>query len=107
MFARWLVLTVKTGRKTQTLKKVQQEILPILEKYNGFLGLLPLEPVDEPLKIYVISLWEDRREAEKYETESFAAVTRILEPFLVLPPVVQHGTIDETITKKLVTTVAA
>ncbi len=107
MFARWLVLTVKTGMKPQTLKKVQQEILPILGKYDGFLGLMPLEPLDEPLKVYVISLWEDRRDAEKYERESFAAVTHILEPFLVLPPVVKHGTIDASIAEKLATAVPA
>lgn len=107
MFARWVVLTVKTGKKIETVKKVQQEILPILEKCNGFLGVIPLDLLDEPLKVYAISLWEDRRDGERYETESFAAVTRILEPFLVLPPVVKHCTVDKAIPKKLVTTAGA
>ncbi len=107
MFARWVVFTVKTGKKIQALEAVKKEILPMLEKCNGFSGLMSLEPLDEPLKVYVISLWEDRRDAEQYEREGFVAVTHILEPFLVLPPVVKHGTIDKTITRKLVTTVGA
>jgi hypothetical protein len=39
MFARWVVLTLKTGKKIEAVKKVQQEILPVLEKCNGFLGV--------------------------------------------------------------------
>ncbi len=78
MFARWLVLTVKTGKKIEVLEAVRKEILPMIEKYNGFLGVIPLEPSDEPLKVYVMSLWEGRRDAEKYERESFAAVTTSL-----------------------------
>lgn len=53
-----------------------------------------------------MSLWEGRRDAEKYETEGFAAVTHILEPFLVLPPVVKLCTVDETIPKKIAMTVS-
>jgi hypothetical protein len=45
MFARWLVLTVKTGRKIEALESVKEEILPMIEKYNGFLGVIPLEPL--------------------------------------------------------------
>jgi heme-degrading monooxygenase HmoA len=107
MFARWLVLTVKRGKKIEVLEAVKKEILPIIEKYNGFLSVLPLEPFEEPLKVYVMSLWEDRRDAEKYERESFAAVTHILEPFLVLPPVVEHCTVVETIPKKVAMTAGA
>ncbi len=107
MFARWLVLTIRTGKKIEALEAVQEEILPILDKYNGFLGLIPLEPLDEPLKVYVMSLWEGRTDAEKYERETFAAVTHILEPFLVLPPVVKRCTVNETVTEKLAIAVSA
>lgn len=100
MFARWLVLTVRTGKKIEALEAVKEGILPVLVKYSGFFGLIPLEPLDEPLKVYVISLWEDRCDAERYERESFAAVTLILQPFLVLPPVVKLCYIDETVTTK-------
>ncbi len=49
--------------------------------------------------------YEHRRDADVYEKESFAAVTHILEPFLVLPPVVKNGAIDERIPEKLVSAV--
>ncbi|HET9803792.1 MAG TPA: hypothetical protein VFP96_11180, partial [Candidatus Acidoferrum sp.] len=60
-----------------------------------------------PRKFYAISLWRDERDAEKYHKECFPKIYDMLEPFLVAPITVKHGTIDETISRKFVTAVAA
>ena len=88
MFARFLEMTVKPNKKTELMKKVKEEILPILKTYNGFFVLIPLDVETEPTKFYAISLWQAKLDAEKYEKENFPKVKTIVEPFLTMPVVV-------------------
>jgi quinol monooxygenase YgiN len=101
MFARFLELTVKPDRKTELLKKMRDDVVPILKKHAGFIDVLPLEVEGEPTKIYAVSLWRDKPDAEKYEKENFARVDAIYEPFLTMPIVTKHCRIDETIFKRV------
>ena len=79
----------------------------MLEKCDGFVDEIALDLDSHPRKFYAISLWRDERDAAKYHKECFPKIYDMLEPFLVAPISVKKGTIDETISKKLVTTVAA
>ena len=102
MFARFLEMTIKPEKKTELTRKLKEEILPILRKHKGFLDVIPLEVEAEPTKFYSISLWHEKQDAEKYETENFPKIKAMVEPFLTEPIVVKRCTVDETITKKLV-----
>ena len=102
MFARFLEMTVKPEKKPELTTKLKEEILPILRKHKGFLDVIPLEVENEPTKFYSISLWHERHDAEKYETENFPKIRAMVEPFLTAPIIVKHCNVDETITKKLV-----
>jgi len=86
---------------------LREEIRPMLERYDGFFDEIALDFDTHPRKFYAISLWRDERDAERYQKECFPKIYDMLEPFLVAPISVKHGTIDETISKKLVTAVAA
>ena len=106
MFARVCELHVKPEKKAERISVERNMVLPILEKYDGFFDLIPLELDTHPRKFFAISLWRDERDAEKYAKECFPKVYDMLEPFLTAPISVKRGTIDETISKKLVRTVA-
>jgi len=106
MFARFLEMTIKPDKKPEFMKKVKDEIVPILKTYKGFFDVIHLEVETEPTKFYSISFWHDKAEMEKYTKENFPKVKAILEPFLTAPLVVKPCTMDETITKKF-TAVAA
>jgi quinol monooxygenase YgiN len=106
MFARFLEMTIKPDKKPEFMKKVKDEIVPILKTYKGFFDVIHLEVETEFAKFYSISLWHDKAEMEKYTKENFPKVKAILEPFLTAPLVVKPCTMDETITKKF-TAVAA
>jgi quinol monooxygenase YgiN len=106
MFARFLEMTLKPEKKTELFKKVREEVLPILRKYSGFMNVINMEVETEPAKVYLISIWHDKLDAEKYEKESFAKVKAMYEPFLTLPIVVKPCKVDET-TFKQVTSIAA
>jgi quinol monooxygenase YgiN len=100
MFARFLEINIKLDRKAEIIKKVKEEVVPILRKYNGFFDLIPLDVETDPTKFYAISLWHEKADMEKYTREHFPKVRAMMEPFLTGPIIVKHCTIDETIPKK-------
>jgi hypothetical protein len=97
MFARFLEMTVKPEKRPELIKKTKDEILPILKKHTSFVDLIPLELETDPTKLYSISLWRDKRDAEKFEREDFPRVKAILEPFMTMPIAVKLCTVEETI----------
>jgi quinol monooxygenase YgiN len=103
MFARFLEITIKLDKKTEFIKKMKEDIFPVLKTYKGFFDLVPLEVETDPTKFYAISLWHEKADMEKYTREHFPRVKAIVEPFLTAPIVVKFCTVDETITKKFVT----
>ena len=110
MFARFLDMTVKPGKRPEIIKALKEKVLPIFKRYPGFVDVIPLEVEtlgDEPTKFYAISVWHEKRDAEKYEREAFAQVKGIYEPFLTMPILVRQCEVDETIFKMKVMSVAA
>ena len=107
MFARVCELHIKPERKAELLKVMKDDILPLFEQYDGFFDLIPLELDTHPRKFFAISLWHAEEDARTYAKESFPRIYDMLEPYLSAPITVKHGTIDETISKRLVTAVAA
>jgi quinol monooxygenase YgiN len=106
MFAHVCELHIKPEKKQEIISVERDVILPMLEQYDGFFDLIPLELDTHPRKFFAISLWRDETDAEKYAKECFPKIYDMLEPFLVAPISVKRGTIDETISKKLLTPVA-
>jgi heme-degrading monooxygenase HmoA len=106
MFARFLEMTVKPEKKPELIKKMKEEVVPILKKCHGFFDMIPLEVETEPTKFYAISLWHEKLDAEKYEKENFAKVKTIYEPFLTMPVVVRLCNVDESIPKKVIAVAA-
>lgn len=107
MFARVCELHFKAEKKPELVRMLREDIVPMLEACAGFVDEIALDLDTHPRKFYAISLWRDARDAEKYHKECFPKIYDMLEPFLVAPISVKHGTIDETITKKLIFRVAA
>lgn len=107
MFARVCELHFKTEKKADLIRMLREEIVPMLQACDGFVDEIALDLDTHPRKFYAISLWSDARDAERYQKECFPKIYDMLEPFLMAPISVKHGTIDETITKKLIVGVAA
>ncbi len=103
MFARLLEMKVKPETKSEFLNKVNEEVVPILRKHSGLVDVITMEVEAEPTKIYAITLWVDKLDAEKYEKESFSKVKAIQEPYLTTPAVVRLCKVEEkkTIFKKV------
>jgi quinol monooxygenase YgiN len=102
MFARILEMTPKLEKKDELIKTIRQEILPILKKQPGFLEVLPFVPEIAKEKMIAITLWTEKREAEKYVNEVFPRVEQILQPFLAVPVKVKAYTVETTLCQHFV-----
>ncbi len=107
MFARVCELHFNPEKRAELVRMLREDIIPIMEQCDGFFDEIALDLDTHPRKFFAISLWRDERDAEKYQKECFPKIYDMLEPFLLAPISVKHGTIDGTISKKLVTAVAA
>lgn len=96
MFARFLEMTVKPGKDAELLKKLREEVVPILRKHSGFIDVINMEIETEPTKVFAISFWKDKLDAEKYAKETYPKVKAIEEPFLSAPAVVRFCKVDDT-----------
>jgi hypothetical protein len=107
MFARLLELNIHIEKKPELLRKVKEEIVPILKKQVGYMDVLALENEFEPQKPFVITFWHTKLDIERYERDAYPRVRTILEPFLYVPPVVKFCKVEETLTGKMIEAVAA
>ena len=107
MFARMLEFTPKWERKDEFIKVVQKEVLPILKKHNGFLEILPFVPELKTEKVFVISLWMEKKDFERYEREWFPKVEEILRPYLTTPINFRYYTLETTLCEHFVNAMAA
>ena len=106
MFARMLELTLKPEKKMELIRRMKDDILPLLNKYHGFVDVLAFEVENEPTKFFAISLWTNRTEIEKYEKELYPKVKTILDPLLTTTPMVKFCKLDPSITQKVLTVAA-
>jgi heme-degrading monooxygenase HmoA len=107
MFARTLELNVRLEKKPEFLKKVRDEILPLVKKQVGYVDIIALDNEMEPTKPLVVTLWHSKTDVERYERDTFPKVKQILEPFLNAMPIVKFYAVETTISQRLLETVAA
>ncbi|MBZ5665816.1 MAG: hypothetical protein LAO30_14535 [Acidobacteriia bacterium] len=107
MFARILAFEVKAEKKEELVKVIKDQVLPILRKQIGFLEVLPFfqKKVTEE-KVFTISLWTTRRDAERYEKEFYPKVLEILKPFVVAPVEVSYSNLETTLCDRFVDALA-
>lgn len=106
MFARMLEFKVKPELKKDFVKTVREEVLPILRKQTGFLDVLAFTAENNIEKHIMISLWDNKIHAEKYETERFLKVNEIVRPLLMTPIVVTPFEVETAVSDKVLTVAA-
>ncbi len=104
----FLISNVKMEKKEEFVKVMKNQVLPILKKQTGFLEILPFFPEKmREDKVFTISLWTTKQDADRYEREFYPKVVDILKPFLTTPVVVNHYNLETTLCEHFVETLAA
>lgn len=106
MFARKVEFDLMMIKKDEFLRKLRDEVLPILKKQPGFIDMLGLTNEIKVEKALVISFWESREHALAYEKEVFPKIAAMLRPYLMTPFVVTSCVVERTISERILAAVA-
>lgn len=87
MFARLVKIQVKPNLLNEFPVTFKKEILPLLQKQNGFLDEL-LFVAPEKKEMVAISLWETKDHAETYHREVYPQIEKIVNRFAEGTPLV-------------------
>ena len=82
-FARNVHFQIKNGKEQEFRTLLEKKVIPMLRKEKGFLEELTLVNKDGALGI---SIWEDRKNAEAYQSSTYPKVVETLQPVLVGTP---------------------
>jgi heme-degrading monooxygenase HmoA len=102
MFARIVEFIPKLEQKEQFVKALRDEVLPILKNQPGFLEILPFFPEKKTERMISISLWAEKRDAERYEREGYSKVEGILKPYLTTPVSFKHYNVETSLCEHFV-----
>ena len=86
-FARNVQFQVKSGKETELNNLFEKEVLPMLRKQNGFQEEVTLV---NPKGASFISLWDNRKNAETYETATYPQILAKLNVFIDGTPRVEN-----------------
>jgi quinol monooxygenase YgiN len=85
-FAREVQFEIKNGKENEFTGLFEKEVLPLLRKQPGFQEEVTLFT---PKGGHAISLWDDRKSAEAYQTGAYPQVLAKLNPVLAGTPTVE------------------
>lgn len=88
MFARHVSLRLRTNIHSDYTRTFENEILPLLRKQKGFRDEISLLNPNSP-DVIAISLWENKADAEAYNTNNYPAVLKSVATMIEGTPIVQ------------------
>jgi hypothetical protein len=88
MFARNVSFRLKSNMLSDYTRTIENEILPLLRKQKGFKDELTLTNPGSP-DVIAISLWENKANAEAYNTNAYPEVLKALARLIDGTPRVQ------------------
>jgi hypothetical protein len=88
MFARSVSIHLKSNMLSDYTRTFEKDILPLLRKQKGFTDEITLSNPNS-LDAIAISLWENRADAEAYNTSTYPEVLKTLARIIDGTPKVQ------------------
>jgi hypothetical protein len=88
MFARNVSVHLKSNMLSDYTRTFEKDVLPLLRKQNGFTDEITLSNPGS-LDVIAISLWENRADAEAYNTNTYPEVLKTFARMIDGTPKVQ------------------
>jgi len=88
MFARNVSLHLKSNMLSDYTRTFEKDVLPVLRKQNGFKDEITLAGAGG-VDVTAISLWENKTDADAYNTNTYPQVLKTMERFIEGAPKVQ------------------
>ncbi len=84
-------------KKDEIVRVLKNQVLPLMRKQPGFLEFLPFTPEIKNERFISVTLWAEKKDAERYERELFPEVQAIMKPYLAVPMTVRNYTVETTL----------
>ena len=88
MFARNVSIHLKSNMLSEYTRTFEKDVLPLLRKQNGFKDEITFAGPGG-IDVTAISLWENKADAEAYNTNAYPQVLKTLGRFIEGTPKVQ------------------
>jgi len=107
MFGRIVEFTPKPEMKDEIVNVLSKEVLPILKKQQGFMEFLPFVPETKTEKWIAVTLWAEKRDADRWEREGYPHVEGILKLYLAAPAICNYYNVETSLCTHLVEALTA
>jgi hypothetical protein len=88
MFARNLSIHLKSNMLSDYTRTFEKDVLPLLRRQHGFKDEITLAGAGG-VDVTAISLWENKADADNYNTTAYPQVLKTMERFIEGTPKVQ------------------
>ena len=88
MFARNVSIHLKSNMLSDYTRTFEKDVLPLLRRQNGFKDEITLAGAGG-VDVTAISLWENKADADTYNTNTYPQVLKTMERFIDGTPKVQ------------------
>ena len=106
MFARNVSIHLKSNMLSDYTRTFEKEVLPVLRKQNGFKDEITFAS-SGGADVTAISLWDNKANAEAYNTKAYPEVLKTLAKFIEGTPKVQTGEVVNSTFHKIAVGVGA
>lgn len=106
MFARKVSMNLKPHSLAEFTQRLEKQIIPLLRKQNGFQDEISFVGPGET-KVFGISLWQNKENAESYNRATYPEVTRLLAGLVDGTPQVETFEVSNSTFHKIAAAVAA
>ena len=106
MFARNVSIHLKSNMLSDYTRTFENDVLPLLRKQNGFKDEITFADAGE-VDVTAISLWENKTDAEAYNTNTYPQVLKTMARFIEGTPRVQTSDVVNSTFHKIAVHAAA
>jgi len=106
MFARNVSIHLKPNMLSDYTRTFEKEILPLLRKQNGFKDEITFADASG-VDVTAVSLWENKNDAEAYNTNIYPQVLKTMARFIEGTPKVQTSDVVNSTFHRIEAAVAA
>jgi hypothetical protein len=106
MFARNISIHLKSNMLSDYTRAFEKDVLPLLRKQNGFKDEITLAGPGG-VDVTAISLWDNKKDADNYNTNTYPQVLKTLAGFIEGTPQVHTFDVVTSTLHKLAVPVAA
>ncbi len=101
MFTRVVELTTKPGKNKQLSETINDKVLPILKKQEGFVDETVLVSDKDDNRVLSLSFWNTKQDAEEYHRAQYEKVHEMVRHLLEAEPLIRTFDVHTSTTHRI------